>query len=86
MQFLEAPAIGDELVGEPVEQLGMARRLAEASLLRDDVTIQQATDLLWMLCSFETFDALYTDRGKSLDEAVELIILAAERSLCRPGA
>ena len=64
----------------------LARRLAEASLLRDDVTIQQATDLLWMLCSFETFDALYTDRGKSLDEAVELIILAAERSLCRPGA
>jgi AcrR family transcriptional regulator len=64
----------------------LARRLAQASLLRDDLTTPQATDLLWMLCSFETFDALYTDRGKSLEEAVELIILAAECSLCRPGA
>jgi hypothetical protein len=27
----------------------LARRLAEASLLRDDVTIQQAIDLLWVL-------------------------------------
>jgi AcrR family transcriptional regulator len=63
----------------------LARRLAEDSVLRDDVTIEQAIDLLWVLCSFETFDSLYTDRGKSLDEAVELITWTAERSLCRPA-
>ena len=53
----------------------LARRLAEDSVLRDDVTVEQANDLLWVLCSFETFDALYTARGKSLDEAIELIVL-----------
>jgi AcrR family transcriptional regulator len=64
----------------------LARRLAEDSVLRDDVTIEQAVDLLWVLCSFETFDALYTDRGMSLDEAVQLIAWTAEQSLCRPAA
>jgi AcrR family transcriptional regulator len=64
----------------------LARRLAEDSVLRDDVTIEQAMDLLWLLCSFETFDALYTDRDMSLDEAVQLIAWTAEQSLCRPAA
>ena len=35
----------------------LARRLAEDSVLRDDVTVKQAEDLLWVLCSFETFDS-----------------------------
>jgi AcrR family transcriptional regulator len=64
----------------------LARRLAEDSVLRDDVTIEQAIDLLWVLCSFETFDALYSDRGKSLEEAIELIAWTAEQSLCRQAA
>jgi AcrR family transcriptional regulator len=64
----------------------LAKRLAEDSVLRDDVTIEQAIDLLWVLCSFETFDAFYTDRDKSLDEAVQLIAWTAEQSLCRPTA
>jgi AcrR family transcriptional regulator len=63
----------------------LARRLAEDSVLRDDVTVEEAMDLLWVLCSFETFDALYTTRGKSLDETIELIISAAEHALCRPA-
>jgi AcrR family transcriptional regulator len=64
----------------------LARRLAEDAVLRDDVTMEQAIDLLWVLCSFETFDALYSDRGKSLEEAIELIAWTAEQSLCRPAA
>jgi AcrR family transcriptional regulator len=64
----------------------LARRLAEDAVLRDDVTIEQAIDLLWVLCSFETFDALYSDRGKSLEEAIELIAWTAEQSLCRQAA
>jgi AcrR family transcriptional regulator len=64
----------------------LARRLAEDAVLRDDVTIEQAIDLLWVLCSFETFDALYSDRGKSLEEAIELIAWTAEQSLCRRAA
>ena len=63
----------------------LAQRLAEHSVLREDVTIEQASNVLWVLCSFETFDALYAGRGKSLDEAVELITWTAERSLCQPA-
>jgi AcrR family transcriptional regulator len=64
----------------------LARRLAEDSVLRDDITVKQAEDLLWVLCSFETFDSLYTARGKSLDETIEAIVWTAEHALCRPGA
>jgi AcrR family transcriptional regulator len=64
----------------------LARRLAEDSVLRDDVTVKQAEDLLWVLCSFETFDGLYTARGRSLDETIEVIVWTAEHALCRPPA
>ena len=63
----------------------LAQRLAEDSVLRDDVTVDQAEDVLWVLCSFETFDALYTARGRSLDETIEVIIRTAEHALCRPA-
>jgi AcrR family transcriptional regulator len=63
----------------------LAGRLAEDSVLRDDVTVEQAEDVLWVLCSFETFDALYTSRGKSLDDAIELVVSTAEHALCRPA-
>jgi hypothetical protein len=63
----------------------LARRLADDSVLRDDVTVAEAGDVLWVLCSFETFDALYGGRGRSLEETVEVIAATAERSLCRPA-
>jgi hypothetical protein len=64
----------------------LAQRLAEDSVLRDNVTVEQAEDVLWALCSFEAFDGLYTARGRSLDEAIEVIIWTAEHALCRPAA
>jgi AcrR family transcriptional regulator len=64
----------------------LAQRLAEDGALRDDVTVTQAEDMLWVLCSFETFDALHTGLGKSVDESVEAIVRMAERSLCKPAA
>jgi AcrR family transcriptional regulator len=63
----------------------LAQRLAEDGVLRDDVTVAQATDMLWVLCSFQTFDALHAGLGKSMDESVEVIVRMAERSLCRPA-
>ena len=71
-------------LGGAVER--MESRRAEDSVLRDDITVKQAEDLLWMLCSFETFDALYTARGKSLDETIEAIVWTAEHALGRPSA
>ena len=63
----------------------LAQRLAEDGVLRDDVTVAQAIEMLWVFCSFETFDALHADLGKPVDEAVEVIVRMAERSLCRPA-
>jgi AcrR family transcriptional regulator len=61
----------------------LAKRLAEDGALRDDVTVEQAVDLLWMLCSFEAFDLLHSDRGLSVDDAADVLATTALRTLCR---
>jgi AcrR family transcriptional regulator len=61
----------------------LAQRLAEDGALRDDVTEDQAADLLWVLCSFEAFDLLHTGRGMSVDHAADTLATTAERTLCR---
>jgi AcrR family transcriptional regulator len=60
-----------------------AERLADQDLLRPGVTIEQATDLLLVLTSFDAFDLLYSGRGMSADQAAEILAAAAERGLCR---
>jgi len=61
----------------------LALRLGEDGVLRDDLTVAEASDILWVLCSFETFDSLYTGRGLSVRKAAALAITLAERSLYR---
>jgi AcrR family transcriptional regulator len=63
--------------------LHLARRLAEDGELRADIDVEEAADVLWVLCSFEAFDLLYTGRGLSLDDTIELITRTAERTLLR---
>ncbi|HEY5857139.1 MAG TPA: TetR/AcrR family transcriptional regulator [Aldersonia sp.] len=62
----------------------LASRLAEAAVLRDDVSTDWATDMLWILTSFESLDLLLTGRGLTVDEAIERLVTTAERTLCRP--
>lgn len=45
--------------------------------------MEQATDLLWLLTSFESFDLLYTGRDRAPYEIAQTLITTAERSLCR---
>ena len=59
------------------------RRLDEAGLLRPDVSVADATNVLWMLCSFENFDLLHTGRRLSVNDTTELIVTTAERALFR---
>ena len=59
----------------------LARRLAEDGLLRADVTVDEAADVLWMLCSFECFDSLYTARGLTIGDTINTLITTAERTL-----
>ena len=43
----------------------------------------EAADVLWMLASFGSFDALYTGRGRPVEEVSRTLIATAERTLCR---
>jgi hypothetical protein len=82
--------LDEQAVGGAVKRRGEARaegmrrvaaRLAEQGVLRKGLTAQEAEHILWVLTSFESFDLLYTGRGLSLDETVELLIETAERAL-----
>lgn len=42
----------------------LAQRMRDQGVLRDDVAVGEAADILWIITSFETFDQLY--RGRSL--------------------
>jgi len=61
--------------------LHLARRLAEQDLLRADVTVEDAANILWVLASFDSFDALYSGRGMTTDDVARMLITMAERSL-----
>jgi AcrR family transcriptional regulator len=90
MGRLDPASVGGAVEKMKKERAGgmayVARRLAEDSVLRDDVSVEQATDMLWVLGSFDTFDALCSDRGKSTDEAIGQIVWMAENALCRAAA
>jgi len=61
----------------------LAGRLHEQGQLRDDVSVDHAADVLWMLTSFESFDLLYTGRSMPADEVASTLAATAERTLCR---
>jgi len=87
MAQLDAEAVGGAIQRIEDNRAGgmayLARRLAEQDVLRPDVTADEAADLLWVLTSFDGFDLLYTGRGLSADEVSQILVNAAERSLCR---
>ena len=61
----------------------LARRLSEQDLLRPDVSVEQAEQILWVLTSFDSFDLLYTGRGLSTEEVADLLSATAERALLK---
>ena len=64
----------------------LATALSSQGYLRDDVTIGEATDILTVITSFQSFDELFT--GSNLPEATvaDRLIAMATRSICRPDA
>jgi AcrR family transcriptional regulator len=87
MALLDADAVGGAIQRMEQGRAGgmahLAQRLADQEVLRPDVIADQATDLLWLLTSFDSFDLLYTGRALSADKVTKTLITAAERSLCR---
>jgi hypothetical protein len=62
----------------------LAARLADQDLLRPGVTVAEATNVLWLLSSFDAFDQLYTGRGLSVEETALTLVTIAERTLLAP--
>jgi AcrR family transcriptional regulator len=88
MAELDTDAVGGAISRIEENRAGgmahLAQRLAEQDLLRAEVSVEQAADLLWLLTSFDSFDQLHTGRKLSPEDTAELLVTAAERSLCRP--
>jgi AcrR family transcriptional regulator len=85
MAQLDEDAVGGVVRRMDEERAGgmarLAGRLAEQGALRKDLSVEDAEHLLWVLTSFESFDALYTGRDLSIDRVVGLLIDTAERAL-----
>jgi AcrR family transcriptional regulator len=85
MAQLDEQAVGDVVRRMDEERAAgmarLARRLAEQRMLRKDLSAEDAEHVLWMLTSFESFDALYTGRGLSTKRTAALLIETAERAL-----
>lgn len=84
-------ALDDEAVGGAVHRMedgragGMAflaERLGRQGLLRADVDVAAAADLLWVLTSFDAFDLLFV-RGREREKITETLVTSAERTLLR---
>lgn len=86
MSRLDPDALAGVVAGKEENREGgmshLARRLNDQGALRAGITTDRATDLLWMLCSFEAFDLLHTGRALSVDEAADALIATAEAALC----
>jgi AcrR family transcriptional regulator len=66
-------------------QAEIARRLAAQGYLRDEVTVEEATDILTVVTSFQAFDELFSGGGLAPDVVADRLIAMADRSICRPG-
>ncbi|WP_448005758.1 TetR/AcrR family transcriptional regulator [Agromyces bauzanensis] len=71
--------------GRAEGQRRLAERLAAEGHLRAGVTVEEATDILWVITSFDTFDQLFTGRGLSQDATAARLITMAEHTLWAPG-
>jgi len=90
MAQLDPASVGGAVRKMETERAGgmahVANRLAEDGALREGMSVGRAIDVLWMLCSFDAFDQLFTGRGLGIDETVRILIDTAESAVCtRPG-
>jgi len=65
-------------------QAAIAQRLSDQGYLRDDVGVDEATDMLNVITSFQAFDELFAGSGLPADAVADRLIAMAERSICRP--
>jgi AcrR family transcriptional regulator len=61
----------------------LAGRLKDQGALRDDLTRDEAAEILWILTSFATFDQLFRERGLGASATAERLRTIARRTLLR---
>jgi hypothetical protein len=87
MAQLDADAVGGAVQRMEEGRAGgmayLAKRLADQGVLRQDITAEEAAELLWVLTSFDSFDLLYTGRTLSVEEVADRLVDSAERGLLR---
>jgi AcrR family transcriptional regulator len=64
----------------------LAGRLEAQGYLRDDVSRQEAAQILWVLTSFPTFDQLFRERALSSAAVADRLRAMAGRTLLRAAA
>jgi AcrR family transcriptional regulator len=63
----------------------LADRMRDQGVLRDDVTVDEAADILWIITSFETFEQLYRGRGLTPKQVGERLMAITRRTLYKLG-
>ena len=61
----------------------LAERMQEQGVLREDVTVEEASDILWIITSFETFAQLYRGRNLTPKQVGERLLAITRRTLYR---
>lgn len=61
----------------------LAQRMHDQGVLRDDVTVDEAADVLWIVTSFETFEQLYRGRSLTPGEVGQRLMAITRRTLYR---
>lgn len=61
----------------------LAERMREQGVLRDDVTVEEASDVLWIITSFETFAQLYRGRSLTPQQIGDRLLAITRRTLYR---
>ena len=59
----------------------IAQRMHDQGVLRDDVTVDEAADVLWLITSFETFGQLYRERSLTPQQVGERLMAITRRTL-----
>ncbi len=59
----------------------LARRLADEGLLQGATHADQAADLLWLMSSFDSFDLLFTGRGRTPIQIADTLLTTLRHSV-----
>ena len=63
----------------------IAQRMHDQGALREDVTVDEAADVLWLITSFETFGQFYRDRSLTPKQVGERLMAITRRTLYKPN-